>query len=123
VPLTNNPSFKFALKSPSGKEPPNIAAMGCKQQFDAGFWATDYIDHRRFPIVDEERGLVLALTTYQAHGTKQCAEGRWVGTVCPAADAPPVTLDLAELFRIKDGKIHEMESVWTVLPYRTEPGW
>jgi hypothetical protein len=123
VPLTNNPSFKFALMSPSGKTPPNIAAMGCKEQFDTGFWATDFIDHRRFPIVDEERGLVLALTTYQAHGTKRCAEVVGFGTVCPAGDAPPATLDLAELFRIKDGKIHEMESIWTILPYRTEPGW
>ena len=123
VPLTNNPSFHFALMSPSGKQPPNIAAMGCKAQFDTHFWATDYIDHRRFPVVDEERGLVTAFSTYEAHGARNCAEVVGFGTVCPAGKVPPVTLDLAETFRIKDGKLHEMESVWTVLPYRTHPGW
>ena len=34
-----------------------------------------------------------------------------------------VTLDLAETFKIKGGKIHEMESVWMMLRYRTQPGW
>lgn len=123
VPLTNNPSFHFALISRSGRQPPNIAAMGCKEQFDTHFWATDYIDHRRFPVVDEERGLVTAFSTYEAHGTKECAQVVGFGEVCPANKVPPATLDLAETFRIKNGKIHEMESVWTVLPYRTQPGW
>lgn len=123
VPLTNNPSFKFALMSPSGREPPNIAAMGCKQQFDTGFWATDYIDERRFPVVDEERGLVLAFTMYRPHRTAECAQVAGFGTVCPATKAPRVSLDLAELFRIKDAKIHEMESVWTVLPANAQSGW
>ena len=123
VLLTSNPSFHFALMSPSGKQPPNIAAMGCKAQFDTHFWATDFIDHRRFPVVDEERGLVTAFSTYEAHGTRECADVVGFGKVCPAGKVSPVTLDLAETFRITNGKIHEMESVWTVLPYRTQPGW
>lgn len=123
VPLTGNPAFRFALMSPIGRQPPNIAAMGCKEQFDTHFWATDYIDHRRFPLVDEERGLVTAFTTYQSHGRAKCAEVVNFGQLCPAGNASPATLDLAETFRIKDGKIHEMESVWTVMPYETPSGW
>ncbi len=123
VPLTGNPAFRFALMSPIGRQPPNIAAMGCKAQFDTHFWATDFIDHRRFPVVDEERGLVTAFTTYESHGRAKCAEVVDFGQVCPAGNVAPATLDLAETFRIKDGRIHEMESVWTIMPYETPPGW
>jgi hypothetical protein len=46
-----------------------------------------------------------------------------IGQVCPSHDTPPVSLDRVEFFRVGDGRIHEMESVWTALPPGGTTGW
>ncbi len=123
VALVNNPDFRFDLVSPAGKELPNFAAMGCREQFDTGIWSTDTVTSRRFPLVDEERGIVVAFTLYNVHARSRCAEVAGYGQVCPAAELQPFSLDLVEFLRVGDGRIHEMESVWTVLPPGGGTGW
>ena len=124
VALVNNPGFEFPLRSPSGRKLPNFAAMGCREQFNTRLWTTDNITSRRFPVIDEERGVAAAFTIYNSHGTKECADVVGIGPVCPAAaGSKPGSLDLLEFFKIRNGEIHEMESVWTILPYRTKSGW
>jgi hypothetical protein len=119
----NNPDFHFQFSAPEGKALPNFAAMGCREQFNTGIWSSDTVSNRRFPLVDEERGLVVALTQYNSYAKSRCATVVGVGEVCPAGDSPPVSLDLVEIFRVGDGRIHEMESVWTVLPPGAGTGW
>lgn len=114
VALVNNPSFQFDLVSPAGRELPSFAAMGCREQFDTGLWGADSVSDLRFPLVDEERGIVAVYSVYQPFARAQCAKVRGVGPVCPRTFMENVSLDLLELFRIKRGRIHEMESVWTV---------
>jgi hypothetical protein len=123
IALVNNPDFHFDFKSPEGRALPNFAAMGCREQFNTGIWGTDSVTARRFPLVDEERGLVVAFTQYNSYAKSRCAEVTGVGRVCPAADLQPFSLDLVEFFRVGDGRIHEMESVWTVLPPGGDTGW
>jgi hypothetical protein len=36
--------------------------------------------------------------------------------VCPPLQVDPLTLVLAETFKIRSGEIHEVEAVFTVLP-------
>ena len=122
VALVNNPAFSFDLVSPSGRKLPNFAAMGCRQQFDTGLWGTDAIAGRRFPLVDEKTGVVAAFTIYRSHAKARCAEVRGYGQVCPASPAR-ADLDLVELFKIRGGQIHEMESIWTVIPTGQGSGW
>ncbi|MFO1401507.1 MAG: hypothetical protein U1F06_07510 [Steroidobacteraceae bacterium] len=123
IALVNNPGFHFGFSSPEGRELPNFAALGCRAQFATGIWSTDAVSARRFPVVDEERGLVVAFTQYDGHARARCAEVAGVGPVCPAGETPPASLDLVEIFRVGDGRIHEMESVWTVLPPGGTTGW
>jgi hypothetical protein len=125
VALVNNPDYHYNFVSPLGRSLPNFAAMGCREQFDTGIWATDTITHRRFPVVDEERGVVAAFTIYNSGGAKNCVDTKDFGPVCKSADvkAKPTSLDLLELMKIRDGKIHEQESIWERLPFGTNPGW
>jgi hypothetical protein len=124
VALVNNPDFDYKFVSPSGKKVPNFGAMGCREQFNTHIWETDFVDHRRFSVIDEERGLVWVFSSYHGHARKKCADVVGFGPVCggpPAAASS--TLDLVELFKIRNGLIHEMESVWTVLPAGVKPAW
>ncbi|MBO9581697.1 MAG: hypothetical protein J7498_12455 [Sphingobium sp.] len=123
VPLVNNPDYHFDVVSPTGRELPNFAAMGCRQQFDTGFWSTDSVADKRFPVVDTERGVVVAFTRYRGHAKGNCANVKGVGAVCPSHPTGRYDLDLVEWFHVRSGKIHEMESVWTVLPQHQGVGW
>ncbi len=122
VALVNNPAFSFGLVSPSGRKLPNFAAMSCRQQFNTGLWGTDAIAGRRFPLVDEQTGVVGAFTIYRSHAKARCATVKGYGQVCPATPAR-ADLDLVELFKIRRGQIHEMESIWTVIPTGQGSGW
>ncbi len=122
VALVNNPAFSFGLVSPSGRKLPNFAAMACRQQFDTGLWGTDAIAGRRFPLVDEKTGVVAAFTIYRSHAKARCANVKGYGQVCPATPSR-ADLDLVELFKIRGGKIHQMESIWTVIPTGQGSGW
>jgi len=117
IALVNNKGdFHWDVVSSTGKTVPDIAAMGCKEQFNTRFWGTDSISDRRFPIVDEEHGVVFVYTHYHEYSKKQCADMPGYGQVCPRQKTGPVLLDLVEVFKIRGGLIHQMESIWTVMP-------
>ena len=102
-----------------------MAAMGCKAQFDTGFSAfvTD-IRERRFPVVDEERGLVFTVIFFD-HAGDVASYARPDGTVVPvgAAFRRPLTFMIGELFKIESGKIRQIEAVLLQVPYGMPSGW
>ncbi len=116
VQLIKNPGYSYPAASPTGQKLPNFAAMGCRDQFNTHIWDTDTITDRRNPIVDNERGLVLAFSMYNEYAKSRCADVVDYGLVCPPVKVNPLTLVLAELFKIRGGEIHEVEAVFTVLP-------
>jgi hypothetical protein len=122
VPLVNNPSYDWPAVSPTGKTLPRFASMGCREQFNTHIWTTDSISDRRYPLVDEEQGIVFGYTLYHQFSKKQCAEIPGHGAACPPQKVAPFTLALVEAFKIRRGKIHEMESVWAILPKNMEKG-
>ncbi len=94
-----------------------LLALGCEAQQKTGWWAhMTEIRNRRFPIVDRERGLVMtfaffdhdaaARTYYLPDGTK----------FTNPADFPN-TIEVSELFQIRDGKIDQIEAVINSVPY------
>jgi hypothetical protein len=108
------------------KEPSGIASSiveGCEAQFRLGIYRINKrIRERRFPIVDVERGVVVAAGFFDhanmfdryklANGQEMKTALKW-----------PNSLTLLEAFQISDGKIHRIEAVFTYAPYFMQSPW
>lgn len=112
VQTTNNAEF-----------PLPIARLGCEAQFRLGWYRyDDRLRARRFPLVDEERGIVLA------HGfIDHCGiVGDYELTDGTPASSPvrrPHSYYLAEAFKIRKGAIEQVEAVFHTVPYRMPSPW
>ncbi|MDB5684265.1 MAG: hypothetical protein JWM75_1963 [Sphingomonas bacterium] len=122
VQLIKNPNFHGPGASPSGKPVPKFQAMSCHDQFNTHIWETDTITDRRYPVVDEERGIVVAFAMYNQYAKGPCAIVVDVGPVCPKDPVEPYSLAIAEAFKVRAGLIQEVEAVFTVLPMLKERG-
>lgn len=103
----------------------NMGALHCAQQFDTGFSkGFSFVPFRRFPLVDEERGLVLSVLALQHDGRLE-AMTLSNGEVRPIAQMfrKPFQFTAGEVFKIKDGKIHQVEAVLISVPYGMKSGW
>jgi len=81
------------------------------------------IRDRRFVSVDRERGLVFAFGFFDhAAGetrTFETADGRTVTT----GPEQPWTWYIAEIFKVEDGKLSEIEAIMREVPYGMTSGW
>ena len=113
---TNNPSL--GLPGPT-----NTFGLGCEAQIKLRAFQPDtLIRERRFPVVDEERGLVFVLGFFDHDATLRSytlADGRTVQQTRTA----PWTWEIAELFKIQDGKIMRVEALVNAVPYGMKSGW
>ena len=101
-----------------------LARMGCLEQFRTGmFHYVTRIRDRRFVAVDSERGLAFAFAFFDnAAGDARhvtLADGRRV----ESGPVVPWTWQIAEVFKIVDGKIGPVESVLQPVPYGMGSGW
>ena len=84
------------------------------------------VDNRRFPIVDQEHGVVLAVITFDIPaGPPPMPAQSTVADVELMSKLRNTarTLLLAELFKIEIGKIQHIEAFMHNLPYGGTPGW
>jgi len=96
----------------------------CKEQFESGLihfvWR---IHDRRYVAVDRERGLVFSFAFFDhALGrdrTFKAPDGRTV----TGGPIDPWTWQLAELFKVEKGQIHQIEAVLQRAPYGMNSGW
>lgn len=100
-----------------------IAGLGCAEQFRKGhFVFDDRLRDRRFPLVDEEKGLVLAGGFIDHTGRK--VELTWTdGTPARSVFHYPHSFVLLELFKIVDGRIAGVEAVFVTVPYNMPSAW
>lgn len=100
-----------------------IAGLGCAEQFRMGhFKFDDRLRDRRFPLVDEDKGLVLA-GGFIDH-TGRLVELTWTdGTPARSVFHYPHSFALLELFKIVDGKIAGVEAVFVTVPYNMPSAW
>jgi len=102
----------------------NLAALSCTAQFKSGvFRFVDRVRDRRFPVVDVERGAVFAFGFFDHSGTVRnfpLADGTMMRDFGPAT---PTTWEIAEAFKIENGKIRTIEAVLTGVPYGMHSGW
>ena len=113
IRTTNNP------EKPLGE----LSALGCEEQFRLGAYRyDDQLRARRFPLVDEERGLVLGLAFIDHSGRL----GRFTLTDGRTLESPirrPHSFCLMELFKIVDGRIRQVEAVFITVPYKMPSPW
>ncbi len=90
---------------------------GCEAQFRLGYFKINKrVRERRYPIIDEERGVVVA-TGFFDHANEwdrfRLTDGKEMLTWLKW----PNTITLLEAFRINDAKIQSVEAVFTYVPY------
>lgn len=102
-----------------------ILAMGCAEQFNSGFSKfMTRIRDRRFMLVDEDRGLVFGVVFFDHAGRlKTITLKNGTTFQVPAVYRKPTTLMVAELFKIKDGKILRIDAVEGWVTYGAKSGW
>jgi hypothetical protein len=101
-----------------------IAAMGCAEQFRLGQYIyDDRLRGRRFPLVDEEKGIVLAAGFIDHCG--KVVDVTWTDGVTQTKSVFhfPHSFALMEMFKIVDGKIAGVEAVFITVPYNMPSPW
>ena len=115
---TNNPN---AIPSRSGFD---AFALDCKTQFKSGYYRiVGRIHHRRFPLVDVERGIVYAYCIFDHPGNihkYKLTDGREVDM---SFFSRPSSIQVTEVFLIENGLIRRVEMVGSSAPYHTNPPW
>lgn len=113
VQSTNNPDFPMIP----------LTKLGCEEQFRLGIYRyDDALRARRFPVIDEERGLVLAFGFIDHSGRLgryQLTNGEW-------NESPirrPHSFYLGEVFKIDHGMIQQIEADFISVPYRMPSPW
>jgi hypothetical protein len=99
--------------------------MGCKAQFDTGFSVivTD-IRERRF-IADPVTGLAFGWGYFDHDGSVAKMSNTPDGKLTDVTSTfrQPFSFNIAEIFKIKDGKIRQIEAVLGTVPYGMSSSW
>jgi len=95
----------------NGVQTTNVAVMGNPamsgaEQLDKGIFKGLVIDHRRFPVVDTERGVVVGLILMHAN-----MNGKMGGIL------------ISEMFKISSNKIEQVQAVMVNVPNDSDTGW
>jgi len=109
VQTTNNPALKSLGIS---------MTMGCEEQFKKGFFRyDDRLRDRRFLLIDEERGLVLA-SALMDHAGRLRTYRLTDGTMAESHYLAPHSYYMFELFKLSaQGRIRQIEADFVTVPY------
>lgn len=98
-------------------------ALGPAEQFALGYFVfVTRIRERRYPVIDVERGVICSMpfldhagNVHEAHLT----DGRTV----PIGVKQPYSWEIFEMFKMRGGKIAQIEVVLNMVPYGMRSGW
>lgn len=112
VQTTNNPDFILP-----------IAGLPCEEQFKLGWYRyDDRLRGRRYPLIDEERGLVMA-HGFIDHCGRLAEYTLTNGEHVSSLIRRPHTFYLAELFKIEQGALRQIEANFITVPYHMPAPW
>ncbi len=101
------------------------APKTCAAQISAGVWAyITEIRNRRLLVVDEQKGLAVGFSDFYHDSKLKTMKLKGV----PGLDSVPAyqgtfNMPAMHIFKIKKGKIYDIEATGLVLPYGTKTGW
>ncbi|MBN2318484.1 MAG: hypothetical protein JXR49_05375 [Acidobacteria bacterium] len=117
VQTTNNPELGAGMGGGY-----NIMAMSCTEQFKTGYFKFVTEIRRRHVMVDEERGMVFSFAALDHAGNiKQVTTND--GQTHDIGQLSPSTLYGGGLFKIIDGRIHRIYTVFFTAPYGMKHAW
>jgi len=109
----------------AGSSMAKLGSLGCEAQIDTHTF--DYIkriEPRRVWIADPIRGLVFGLSQFRQPMTEKSVK---IVGVAGIDEIPmnfkPFDLPAAHVFKIYDGKIHQIEAMGFTMPYDSPTGW
>ena len=98
-------------------------ALGCADQFKTGNYRfDDRLRSRRYMLVDEERGLVMS-AAFIDHSGRLGEYKLTDGSTVASIFRRPHSYALLETFKIKDGRIQQVWTVFTTVPYGMPSPW
>lgn len=110
---TNNPSYHIFP----------VTNLGCEGQFKTGYFLyDDRARSRAFPVIDLERGLILA-RVFIDHSGKLDKYKLTDGRELVSPMRTPSSLCILELFKIRSGKIFQIEATMARVPYNMPSVW
>ncbi|HEX4003999.1 MAG TPA: hypothetical protein VHX36_15215 [Candidatus Acidoferrales bacterium] len=115
----------------TGNPPPDkpgfgsLGALGCAAQLKTGtFNYIKRIEPRRVEIADPETGLVMGLSQFRHPMVEKTYKITGVaGVDHNDLNIKPFDMVAVHIFKVKDGKIHEIEAMGFTLPYNSKTGW
>jgi hypothetical protein len=101
----------------------NLAALGCRQQLQSGYFASiSRIHHRRVVAVDPDYGTVVLWANLDQAGTRalRLADGH---TLAARALGQPASIEALLVLRIEAGSLRRIQMLTLGVPYHMNPGW
>jgi hypothetical protein len=101
----------------------NLFAMDCLSQFEMGlYYVVQNIHHRRYPLVDSERGVVWAHAIFDQGTVNEGVLADGTKHRYPRFNRPSSIL-VTEAFLIEDRKIRRVEMIGPSVPYHMNSPW
>src|SRR6204780_1358208 len=115
---TAGPPLPGAAPGPGGP------TQRCADGMNSGvFQVITAIKPRRVLVVDEEKGLTFGVYMFQHKGLTEITMKDGAKRPAPYFVGQPVTMPMAEVFKVVNGNIREVEAVGVQIPYGLGPGW
>jgi hypothetical protein len=101
----------------------NAFAMDCMSQFKLGYYfVVQNIHHRRYPVVDQERGIVWAHAIFDQGTVNSGILSTGERYTFPSFNRPSSIL-VTEAFLIENGEIRRVEMIGPGVPYHMNSPW
>jgi len=130
-PKPSEPAAQFPPPAAVDSEMANLgralasAPNTCEGQISAGVWAyIAEIKNRRLLVIDEQKGLAVGFSNLHHDSKLKTMKLKGI----PGLESVPsyqglFNMPAIHIFKIKKGKIYDIEATGLVLPYGTKTGW